>query len=90
MVQANGVAVCTESFGNRADPAVLLIMVATASMDWWPEEFCRRLAGLGRFVVRYDTRDTGRSVCYESGKIPYTLDELAIDAVGVLYRPYWQ
>ena len=32
-----------------------------ASMLWWPAEFCERLAAGGRFVIRYDNRDTGRS-----------------------------
>ena len=44
MHRVNGVDLCTESFGNPADPAVLLIMGATASMVWWPDEFSRRLA----------------------------------------------
>jgi hypothetical protein len=31
----------------------------------WEEEFCERLAASPRFVVRYDHRDTSRSVSYE-------------------------
>ena len=30
-------------------------------MDWWEDEFCMRLVAGGRFVVRYDHRDTGQS-----------------------------
>ena len=52
-------------------------------MDWWEDELCRRLAGL-RFVIRYDQRDTGRSVTYPAGAPPYTMHDLAADAVGVL------
>jgi pimeloyl-ACP methyl ester carboxylesterase len=84
MIQANGVDLCTESFGNPADPALLLIMGATASMLWWDEGFCRRLADRGRHVIRYDNRDTGRSVTYEPGSPPYTLDDMVDDAAGVL------
>lgn len=84
MVHANNVEICTESFGEASNPAVLLIMGATASMVWWDDEFCRRLAGKGRFVLRYDHRDTGRSVIYEPGTINYTIDDLADDAAGVL------
>lgn len=84
IVQANNVEICTESFGEASDPAILLIMGATASMVWWDEEFCRRLAGEGRYVIRYDHRDTGRSVTYEPGTINYTVDDLADDAIGVL------
>ena len=36
-----------------------------ASMLSWEEPFCRMLADGGRFVIRFDHRDTGRSVTYE-------------------------
>jgi pimeloyl-ACP methyl ester carboxylesterase len=77
-------AICSETFGRRDDPAVLLIMGAMASMLWWPDGFCERLAGAGRFVIRYDNRDTGRSVGYDPGTATYTGDHMAADAVGVL------
>jgi pimeloyl-ACP methyl ester carboxylesterase len=77
-------AICSETFGRRGDPVVLLIMGAMASMLWWPDEFCARLAGAGRFVIRYDNRDTGRSPGYEPGTASYTLDDMADDAVAVL------
>jgi pimeloyl-ACP methyl ester carboxylesterase len=58
-------------------------MGSSASMDWWEDDFCRRLADQ-RFVIRYDHRDTGRSVTYEPGAPPYTGADLAADALGVL------
>ena len=76
--------ICSETFGERGDPAVLLIMGAMASMLWWPEEFCERLAGAGRFVIRYDNRDTGRSSGYEPGTASYTSEDMAGDAIAVL------
>jgi pimeloyl-ACP methyl ester carboxylesterase len=84
IVQANGVDLCVDSFGDPADPPILLIMGSSASMDWWEPEFCERLAAGGRFVVRYDLRDTGRSVTYEPGSPPYTLADLTDDAIGLL------
>jgi len=83
-LHANGVDLCAETFGDRDDPALLLIMGSSASMDWWEDEFCARLAAGGRFVVRYDHRDTGESVAYEPGRPPYTGADLASDALGVL------
>jgi pimeloyl-ACP methyl ester carboxylesterase len=53
-------------------------------MDWWKDEFCARLAAGGRFVVRYDHRDTGRSVTSPPGAPDYSMDDLVADPVGVL------
>ncbi len=53
-------------------------------MDWWEDEFCERLAAGQRFVVRYDHRDTGRSVSYEPGVPGYTGADLTDDVLGVL------
>jgi pimeloyl-ACP methyl ester carboxylesterase len=83
-VQANGVDLCVETFGDPVDPAVLLIGGAAASMDWWDDEFCRLIASGPRFVIRYDHRDTGRSVSYEPGAPAYTGSDLVADAAGVL------
>ncbi len=84
MIRANGVEVCTESFGDPADPPVLLVMGIGASMLWWDEGFCRMLADGGRFVIRYDHRDTGRSVSSTPGGPAYTGADLVRDAAGVL------
>ena len=83
-IEANGVELCTEPFGDPADPPILLVMGTGASMLWWPEAFCRMLVDRGRFVIRYDHRDTGRSVVYEPGRPEYTGADLVADAVGVL------
>jgi pimeloyl-ACP methyl ester carboxylesterase len=84
IVQSNGVDLCVETFGDPDDPPILLIMGAVASMLSWDEEFCEHLAAGPRFVIRYDHRDTGRSVSYEPGAPPYTLHDLAADAAGLL------
>jgi pimeloyl-ACP methyl ester carboxylesterase len=84
MIEANGAELCTEHFGDPADPPILLVMGVGASMLWWEEGFCRMLAEGGRLVIRYDHRDTGRSVTYEPGRPEYTGADLVADAVGVL------
>lgn len=83
-ITSDGATICTQAFGEPSDPAILLIMGQMASMLWWPEAFCERLAGAGRFVIRYDNRDTGRSTSDEAGRPGYTGDDLARDAVAVL------
>lgn len=84
LVRANGVEICTEPFGDASDPPVLLMMGLSGSMIWWDEAFCEMLAAGGRFVIRYDQRDTGRSVTYPAGRPGYTGADLVADAVGLL------
>jgi pimeloyl-ACP methyl ester carboxylesterase len=84
ILNVNGVDLCVETFGDPTDAAILLIMGAEASMDWWREEFCQRLADGSRLVIRYDLRDTGRSISYEPGAPGYTGDDLADDAAGLI------
>ncbi|WP_240670326.1 alpha/beta fold hydrolase [Actinoplanes solisilvae] len=84
MVPVDGIELCVETFGETGDPALLLIGGAASSMDWWDDEFCRRLAADGRLVVRYDHRDTGRSTSFPPGDPPYSDVDLAHDALGVL------
>jgi len=82
ILRVNGVDLCAETFGSG--PAVLLISGHSASMLWWDEEFCEGLAAAGRSVIRYDNRDTGRSVQYPLTKPGYGMTELVDDAAGVL------
>lgn len=84
MIQAGGIRLCTEPFGDPTDPPILLVMGLGASMLWWEEEFCRSLADGGRFVIRYDHRDTGRSTTYEPGQPGYSGADLVADAARVL------
>jgi pimeloyl-ACP methyl ester carboxylesterase len=84
MIEANGVELCTEAFGDPADSPILLVMGMGGSMIWWEDGFCRMLAEGRRFVIRYDHRDTGRSVTYEPGRPGYTSADLVADAAGVL------
>jgi pimeloyl-ACP methyl ester carboxylesterase len=84
MIEANGVELCTEPFGDRTDPPILLVMGIGGSMLWWDEGFCRMLTDGRRFVIRYDHRDTGRSVTYEPGRPGYNGADLVTDAAGVL------
>jgi pimeloyl-ACP methyl ester carboxylesterase len=84
MVDAGGVELCTEPFGDPADPPILLIMGIGASMLWWEDGFVALLADGGRFVIRYDHRDTGRSATSEPGRPTYTGADLAADPLRVL------
>lgn len=56
-----GIALDYETFGNPSDPAVLLIAGFGAQMLSWDSGFCDGLAQRGRYVIRFDNRDTGLS-----------------------------
>jgi pimeloyl-ACP methyl ester carboxylesterase len=84
VIRAAGIELATEAFGDPSDPPVLLIMGLMASMLWWPAEFCTRLARSGRYVIRYDNRDTGLSTNYEPGRPTYTFADMADDAIRIL------
>ena len=84
MIAANGIEICADAYGEPGDPTILLVMGAGASMLLWDEQFCEQLADGGRFVIRYDNRDTGRTTCCPPGEPNYTLDDMAADGVAVL------
>ena len=79
-----GVELAVETFGDRGHAALLMIQGAGNAMVSWDRAFCQRLADGGLFVIRYDTRDVGRSTSFEIGKPGYGLRDLAVDAVALL------
>ena len=84
IVRANGIEIWCEDFGNPRDPAVLLVMGAGGQGILWPDEMCAALVAAGHSVIRYDNRDTGQSTCRAFSEAPYTLSDMARDAIGVL------
>ncbi|NNN18486.1 MAG: alpha/beta hydrolase [Acidimicrobiaceae bacterium] len=96
--QANGIEIEFDTFGNQANPALLLIMGLGVQMIAWPEAACRQLAEFGLFVIRFDNRDCGLSTKFDSFGLPnifagmagdtssaaYTLADMAKDAIGLL------
>jgi pimeloyl-ACP methyl ester carboxylesterase len=94
---ANGLTIEYETTGDRADPAMLLVMGLGAQLIYWPDGFCRALADRGFFVIRYDNRDVGLSSRLDSagvpdlgalmqgkGDSPYHLSDMAADGIGLL------
>jgi pimeloyl-ACP methyl ester carboxylesterase len=94
-----GIGIAYESFGDPADPTVLLIMGLGMQMLGWDEELCEQLAALGFRVVRFDNRDVGLSTKVGggpphviagalglTGAARYTLSDMAADAAALLDR----
>src|ERR671922_1279416 len=80
-VEANGVALGVEHFGDAAAPLVLL--AGGPTMLSWPDALCASLARGGRHVVRYDLRDSGASTTVDPDAPAYTLRDLAADAAAL-------
>jgi pimeloyl-ACP methyl ester carboxylesterase len=83
-VRSGDLELWTESFGDVNRPTVLLIMGAMNQGTSWPDEFCAEIADSGYHVIRYDHRDTGQSSSVDFETHPYSLDDLAGDALKVL------
>ncbi|WP_232664462.1 alpha/beta fold hydrolase [Pseudonocardia sp. TRM90224] len=83
-IKTNGVEVAMTTAGDPTDPAIVLMHGAGQSSAAWDDEFVARLATGGRFVIRFDARDTGRSTSYPVGAPEYGLPDLVADTVGLL------
>ncbi len=81
---ANEIDIWYETFGEKENPALLLIMGGCCQGVLWDRAFCERLADEGFYVIRYDHRDSGLSACFDFEKNPYSLMDMTRDAVGVL------
>lgn len=79
-----GLPLFSESFGDIKNPAILLNAGAGEQAIIWPDAFCEQLANKGYFVMRYDYRDSGLSPTVEYDKKPYTVLDMADDALQVL------
>src|SRR5215213_7122538 len=80
-VEANGVTLGVEDFGDAAAPLVLC--AGGTTMLSWPDMLCESLARGGRHVVRYDLRDSGASITVDPEAPAYTLRDLAADAAAL-------
>lgn len=98
--QVNGITIEYEVHGAPDAEPMLLIMGLGAQMTRWPPALYEKLVARGFRVIRFDNRDVGLSQKFsgaprideviaamtrgEAPNIPYTLDDMAADAVGVL------
>lgn len=77
---------CIHTFGDKSNPAVILIAGAAGQSILWDKNLCHNIANSGYFVIRFDNRDTGKSsaIIYEEN--PYTLKNLAEDIIFILNK----
>lgn len=95
-VPGNGIDIAYETFGDPADPAMVLVMGLGTQMLAWPDSMCEDLAEAGHFVVRFDNRDVGLSTHLHGVKAPpptailtgradppYTIADMARDTLAL-------
>jgi pimeloyl-ACP methyl ester carboxylesterase len=85
---ANGIELEYDTFGDRADPPLLLVMGLGAQMTAWDERLCRLLADRGHFVVRFDNRDVGLSTKIEGPPVDFTASFAAAWSGQPVDAPY--
>ncbi len=102
---APDVRLCYQTFGNPEDEPLVLVMGLGGPMTWWDANFCTMLAEAGFHVLRFDNRDVGRSsrmrgrvtrrqlvqaFLGRGGRPPYTLNDMAADAFGLMDHLGWE
>ncbi len=96
----NGITICFDEVGDPDGVPLLLVAGLGGQLITWDDAFCEALADRGFRVVRFDNRDVGQSSSIETEvdpitsifsiftggtvEAPYTLADMALDAVGVL------
>ncbi len=70
-----GITIEYETFGNPADPALLLISGFSAQLTSWHENLCKLFAAQNFHVIRFDNRDCGLST---------KLDGVVVDTTAVI------
>lgn len=69
-VQAKGLQIAYEDFGDPEDPVILLVAGLFNQLVRWPVEFCELLVAKGFRVIRFDNRDIGLSDKMEGARAP--------------------
>jgi pimeloyl-ACP methyl ester carboxylesterase len=69
-VNANGIQIEYETFGDKINPTIVLIAGNGAQLNFWEPDFCEMLAKENLQVIRFDNRDVGLSTKFDEAGIP--------------------
>jgi len=78
-----------ETFGDPADPALLMVNGLGSQCINYKTEWCEMFAAKGLFVIRFDNRDMGLSTHFTDAPVGeqgecYRISDMAADAIAVL------
>jgi pimeloyl-ACP methyl ester carboxylesterase len=82
--RANGIEIEYETLGDSGCRPLLLIIGLADQLIHWDDSLCEDLATRGHYVIRFDNRDAGLSTKMDGLSAPYSLDDMADDAIGLL------
>lgn len=69
-VEANGIEIVYDTFGESSAVPLLLVMGLGGQMIAWDEEFCAALAAQGYWVIHFDNRDIELSTKFDEAGVP--------------------
>jgi len=86
-VEANGIKIEYETFGEPDSPALLLIIGIIGQLTFWDEKLCQQLAQQGHYVIRFDNRDAGLSSKIEEAGVPDIMQTIKAQMNGEAINP---
>ena len=104
--RSNGISIEYDVQGPDDGPPLLLIMGLASQLTRWAQPLVDKFVAEGFRTIRFDNRDVGLSQKFtgfpnlqdviaarmagKTPEAPYTLDEMAADAVAYLPVPLWK
>jgi pimeloyl-ACP methyl ester carboxylesterase len=85
----DGCEIYYETFGDRRDPALLMVNGLGSQCINYHEDWCAMFVAAGLYVLRFDNRDVGLSTSFAGAPTgakgeAYTVSDMAADAIAVL------
>jgi len=88
-VEANGIRIEYDTFGDNSSPPLLLIIGLGGQMIDWDKEICEALAAKGLYIIRFDNRDSGLSTKFGESGVPDIMEAFTANLQGTpIKAPY--